>query len=551
MAQRDNTNSLILPGGSDDDARRRQNLLRRKLLSGRWLDELLARIDEHFDDVRSDVIGRPTMSRNLGRTVIRQMAVQYDQSPAERNEAKSTANDEILSAAHQAGIWQFGTRLQQRTLFIREGLRGMDVVGEGDRQRLLYRHVNLDQVWMEADPDDPDQPRRLIEGCRRTLEGKEQWTWNAWDISEDSPRYAVLKPKVIKDGQDPFEVADDITDQVYGPGARFEGANFKWLFADGRPFMPYTLYHAERTGHLYDSWEGIEVVDGTLDIATLWTFWLHNVKDASWPQRYVLNAILRGEAVSGGEAASDRKFEKYASVPADPSSIMQFFSDSMTAAHFGQWMPGSDPNSLELAISSFERNTAAHFNLTPSDFQTSGDAESGYALSIKRQAVREAQRRNEPQFRRGDEELLAKSAAMSNRAGITSGASEEGWELTYPSVPMSPEERRAAQERITAYKDLGMPASRIWQVQQLEQVDRDNALEILIQWQADEKDLEERLAQEGVGGEAELSPDEVASMRALIAAQRAPLPGELRGGDESGQGGAAPAAPKPPTTQQR
>ncbi len=515
----------ILPGDDTEEQRRRENLLRRRLLSGHWLDELTTRIAEHFDEARQRVMGRPTLSRNLARTVIRQLAVLYDQAPVERNETQSDANEQLLDLAHKAGVWEMGTRLQQRVLLVREGMREIATVGPEGGQRLLYRHVHLDRVWAESSSDDPDQPRRLIQARRRTIEGNVMWTWDAWDINPDAPRFAVLKPKTIQAGADPFQAADDLTDHpdVFDSGARFEGDAFRWRYADGEPFMPLVLYHAERTGDLFDSFEGIEMVDGTLDVATLWTFWLHCVKDAAWPQRYVLNAILRGESIDGAEG-----FEKFAKVAAVPSAIMQFFSSEMQAAVFGQWMPGADPNGLELAISSFERATAAQFNLSPSDFQASGSAESGYALSIKRQAVREAQRRFEPQFRRGDTELMRKTAAMANAAGIVSGASEDGWNFTYPALPMSPEERAAAKEKIESYSALGLQASKVWQVQQLEQVDRDNAMEIIVQWAKDEAELGERLAAEGAEAQPDLTPDEIASMRAMMAAQRAPLPATMQ-----------------------
>lgn len=515
-------------------------------MSGLWLDDLTTRIAEHFSEERQQVMGRPTLSRNLARTVIRQLAALYDQDPQARHDAGSSDNEALLDVIDKAGAWAMGTRLQQRTLLAREGLRAIATVGPQDDRRLLCRHVHLDRVWAEADADDPDQPARIIEAQRRTIDGKEQWTWDAWDLPGE--RFAVLKPRTIRDGEDPFQVADDLTahPDVFGAGARFEGAGFAWRYADGRPFLPYVLYHAERTGELFDSWEGVELIDATLDVAVLWTFWLHDVKDASWPQRYVLNAILRGASIDGGET-----FEKYAAVAADPSSIMQFFSSEMQAASFGQWMPGADPNSLELAISSFERATAAQFNLAASDFQTSGDAESGYALSIKRQAVREAQRRMRPQFARGDEELLAKSAALANRAGITRSASESDWQITYPALPMSPEERQAALDRIEALGKLGLQASRVWQVQQLEQVDRDNAMEIVVQWRRDEQELDERLAAEGGAAESDLTPDEVASMRAMLAAQRAPMPEAMRGGAPSGLPGNSNPGQTPGTGERR
>ena len=521
--QRTDTASVpILPGSPWDLNRRNENRVRRRLMSGTWLDEVLARIAEHFDPVRQQVLGRPTLARNLARTVTRQLAVLYDQAPQARHEDGDDRVKGWLDEMARAGLWTMAPRHQQRTILVREGLRGFDLAGPPEARRIVLCSPPADLIYAEAG-DDPGAPALLVEARRAPRGVRSEWVWHIWDVRDAAtPTYSVRRPKSAKDGDEALR-ADDLTEEVLG--GRFVGPAYPFRYADGQPFIPRVLYHAERTGSLWDPWEGQEIVDGAFDVAMLWTFWLHCVKDASWPQRWVINAILRGSSTEGSEG-----FERFRAVPADPGAILQFYEREGMGAHIGQWLPGADPNALEMAIASFERATAIQFDLAPADFEQTGSPQSGYAIAIKRSAAREAQRRMEPQFRAGDVALLGMLAAASNRLHGT-GLPEEGWSITYPALPWSADERATGVERIKAAKEAEVPVSALWKIQQLEGVGRDEAIELYRGWLRDGQE------------EADLREDIAPAPEMLSPHERAIIEQVRRG---AATGGAAGMTPTPP-----
>lgn len=517
----DQSSVPVLPGASWDVNRRDENRVRRRLISGTWLDEVIGRIAEHFDPVRQQVLGRPTLARNLARTVVRQLAVLYDQQPQARHEDGDERAEAWLDDMARVGLWTLGPRHQQRTLLVREGLRGFDVAGPPDARRLILCSPPADLVYAESGDDDPGQPALLVEARRAPPAAavQSEWVWHVWDLRDPAaPTYSVRRPKSVKDGDAALR-ADDLTEAVVG--GRFDGDAYPFRFSDGRPFIPRVLYHAERTGALWDPWEGQEIVDGAFDVAMLWTFWLHCVKDASWPQRWVINAILRGASGEGSEG-----FERFRAVPADPGAVMQFYEREGTGGQIGQWLPGADPNALEMAIASFERATAIQFDLAPADFEQTGSPQSGYAIAIKRSAAREAQRRMEPQFREGDEALLGMLAAASNRLHQTS-LPEEGWSVTYPALPWSADERATGAERIKAAQEAEVPVSELWKIQQLEGVGRDEAIEIYRGWLRDRQDEGEIRRAESPPGPEMLSPQERAFLEQIRRGAPPPAPGTM------------------------
>jgi hypothetical protein len=166
---------------------------------------------------------------------------------------------------------------------------------------------------------------------------------------------------------------------------------------------------------------------------------------------------------------------------------MQFATaDAMQSAQMGQWDPAVDPERLEVAVSSFERGTAAHFDLSTGDFQKQS-AESGYAIALKRQSVREAQTRMRPQFEAGDVELLSKGAALSNVKGLNGSTQlpETGWRVAYKRLPMSEEERRGAADLIDALSKTGIKPSPVWALQRMLGIERAEAQDIMEQWADD------------------------------------------------------------------
>lgn len=402
-----------LPGDSVENSRRESARLRLRLLNGDWFDDLLAHLAQHFDPVRERVIGRPDYSTNLFESVINQLSVLYDRPPVLRHEDEvgaARASDLLTSA----GWWALGTQLQRFTLGCREAFVRPALVRDGTA--LLLRVVTPDCVSAEADPQEPDLPIRFTEARVRTVGGEDVWCHDRLDISDpDAPTYVVIREH---DGA-------DVTAEVLGT----TGWPAELRDSSGAPVMPYATYHAKRTGQLWNWRTGSEVADGTLTVAVLWTWWLHNFRDASWAQRWTLDASVRGSSLVGAGKS------QAATVTTDPSSVMQFSSDGDRAA-IGQWNPSIDPLTLGTALAEFEGRLLVHFGLSPGDVQrTEGSAQSGYSITLQRTAVREQQRRYAPQFERGDQHLLRVVSALTR--GTPQAIPEDGWSISYPGPPKS------------------------------------------------------------------------------------------------------------------
>tara|TARA_R110000803_G_scaffold41845_2_gene89887 strand:- start:823 stop:2412 length:1590 start_codon:yes stop_codon:yes gene_type:complete len=486
-----------LPGDNDAEVMRQQQRERRNVLEGKWLDSLIDELSQQFVGVRQMVMGKPTMARNLARTIYRQLSALYDQPPeighhdAHDSDEAHEAVETYSAQLNRARLWQMGTRLQQRTLFIREGCMAVDIIEDNGVPRLAFRDVPVDYLYIEASVDDPARPALLMEAVPRVMistdsTGKvtrtKRWTLDSFDLRGDVPEFRVLLPG---GGSDPVDITKTIFPEMPEGGFTGDAYPFRWTQGDraGSPYIPHVIYHAEATGRIWDAWSGIEALEATKIVAVLWTFWLHAVRDASWAQRWTVNAHLRGGSLEG----DDKDFTRHANVPADPSSIMQFATgDPMQSAQMGQWDPAVDPERLEVAVSSFERGTAAHFDLSTGDFQKQS-SESGYAIALKRQSVREAQARMRPQFEAGDVELLAKGAALSNVRGLNGETQlpEDGWRVAYKRLPMSEEERRGASDLIDSMAKLGIKPSPVWALQRMLGIERAEAQDIMKQWTED------------------------------------------------------------------
>ena len=162
------------------------------------------------------------------------------------------------------------------------------------------------------------------------------------------------------------------------------------------------------------------------------------MKSASWPQRYAV-----GVRPAGGFVADSGQNMAY--IPTDPASLLNFEPSTDANPILGQFEPGSDPVSLGEAIRAYSADLSMDFGISETDLaRLGGSPRSGYAISLSREGVRNAQRRAEPQFMRGDLETLAKIAAFWNRAVPGAALPETGWELAYPGAPMGSEEKNQA-----------------------------------------------------------------------------------------------------------
>jgi len=415
---------------SEDAARRDAVRRAERLMRGRWLPDLELHMAQHFDPVRERIVGKPDTGTNAMRSIVRQLSAMYDRGVVLRHDSEQAESMGTMLMA-DAGWASIGTQVQRMTLAAREWLVRPSLSERG----LLLRQVSPAMVVAEASPDDPDQPWRLTEARVRTGPDGPDWYWDVLDVSDPAaPTYRVLLAKDRSDASDLF---------IGGPR---EGGAYPFRDDAGAPVLPYALYHAERTGDLWSWADGLEAIESTLTIAVLWSWWLHSVRDSAWAQRYTVDAALRSAAPSGSGLNTS------ASVTTDPSSVMQFRTDGESPG-VGQWNPPVDPLTLGTALSEYEQRILAQYDISPAAAQRA-EGSSGYAIALRHDAIRQAQRRMEPQFRRADEQLLRAVGAVTR--GTPLAIPSDGWSLTYPGPERTAGELEASVERWQRLIDAGL-----------------------------------------------------------------------------------------------
>lgn len=430
-----------LPNHSDEH-RREHSRLRRRILEGWWRTDLDARIAEFFQPGTAERLGYRDQTRNLFRSIVDQMSRLYGKPPTvEHPDSNEDKVADFADKVRSAELWPVLGRNQRQVVGMRESLVRVGYVQE---EGLQFRVVPADMVWAAASPDLPNDPNVVVEARIRTMEkrGKteELWTWDVLDLREE-PSYRVVLPE----GAD-LSKATDITERVLG--GTFSGSDYPYI-VDGSPVLPYVLYHAEGGGDgLWDAWTGKETVEATLTVATLWTFWNYCVRDASHPIRGLANGTIRGTTTKGQSNRASRR-----EVAADPTTMLMIDSEGVGSVQALQWSAGSDPERLQMAIDAYEQRSLVSAGISPADIQQTGSA-SGYAISLKREAVRERQQALMPQMETGDRRVLALAAALCNRYDGESFP-ESGWNLRYSQIPLTTEERQARIAEARAGLELG------------------------------------------------------------------------------------------------
>lgn len=410
--------------------------LRRRLLYSQFSADLDSRIRQAVGNVKADAWKPLDLTANPYLSIWQQTAVLYDVAP----EVVTVAGSEpVLSALTESGAWALMQRVQRDTLGLREMLLRVAATAEGD---LIVRPVFPDMVQVDVDPGDPACPVRIKEWLFDPDLG---WIRHVYDIRDPmAPFYAAF----AADGT-------DVSAQVLG--GDFTGAAYPFRLATGEPILPWVLYHASETGCVWDPYTMREVVEGSLMLGVYLTFFGHVLRDASWPQRYVIGArVLGADTVDGeGNVLVGRR-----EVVTDPATLLEMEMDPTFTGQplVGQWNASADPEKLLTSISMYERRILTLAGIQAPDVtRTDSDIRSGYSLAVSREQVRTLQRVYEPQFRRGDLRLLAVSAALLNRATGAAYAEEEAaYRVTYCGLPKSPQEVLAELAEIKARTDAGL-----------------------------------------------------------------------------------------------
>lgn len=425
------------------------------MLYGCWTEHLREVVYKAAGTKRADAWKMVDISANVFRSAMAQVSVQYDRRPFVLH--TDPAGGQLAARVAEARLWDRMRRVQRDTLGMREGLIRVDVATKPTAlraagPRLQFRQVFADLVSASTSPWEPDRPTQLREAIQRTdpATGDTVWTWEEWDVRPgQEPSVRVVAADMRTDISARYLRRADGSP---APEGGLRGKEFGWRDPSGAPFAPYVVHHAEIASELWDPYEGRELVAGALNIALMWSFWGHIVRNAAWRQRYGIGVRPQSAPGVKGEGDAARSV-----ITGDPATIWMFEADGDTGqAMLGTLEQSADPQAVADAILLYERRIAAFAGISPSDVQrVAGDPRSGFALAISRDGLREAQARYEATFRAGDLEVLAMSSALLSAAG---GGNYPmlGYSIEYQTLPRTTEELRAEQEVILAQLDRGL-----------------------------------------------------------------------------------------------
>lgn len=435
----DHTLHLPVPGDQTEAARVAHQRLRRRMLYGLWREDLLARMRKNLGNVRAEAIGEPDMSANPFESTCSEAAALYDRIPR-IHQADAASLEAMRGWTSEAMLYPLMARVERDTL----GMREMFVRAQVDLRmglpHVTYHPVFPDMAMPRPDPGDPSRPIELREYVARPDPrdpSKSIWTLDRWDV-EDVPVHQVLD----------VEGQADLSEHYGLPAGGLRGADYPFIRADGRPILPYATYHAAITGQLLDPYYRQELIQGTLNVGVLWTFFAHCVRAASWPQRWISGGFIAGASPQDGIRR----------VVADPATILEILQDPSFEGQVsaGQWGSASDPKAVAEAIGIYERRFTGYVEIGSEFWKTSADPRSGVALTLDRTGRIEAQRRYSPLFAPVDAELLAITAVGVNRAVGAPLVSESGWRVEHLALPAPLEQRRADREEVLAMLDKGL-----------------------------------------------------------------------------------------------
>lgn len=441
----------LTPDSAEDIDRWGHSALRWRMLYGRWREDLRKAIQEAVGTQRQKAFRVVDLSGNIFRAAGDAVCTVYDRGGTLHQDGDAVENLDLLAAWNRSGWWSQMPQFQRDVWGLRDGFLRFDVLKEGNVGSLRFRPVAPHLTVARGTFEHPDQPVYFKEArCRTPLAGGDaEWVWDEIDVSGSTPAFRVLD----SGGND---VTGDYIDRKGKP--ELIGKDFPWLEAPGDEsswVMPIVAYHASITNRMFDPYALREVVDGTIVTGILWSFFVHCVKSASWPQRW-----MRNVKVVSGSVPDDHPGAQ--SVITDPATVLQLedhanpHATGQAQGQVGQWGAGAEPDKLEASISAYERRIVGLAGINPADVtRISGDPRSGYALAVTRSAQREAQRRFKPIFQRSDELLVNQVARLWNGRGLTTAPTDH-WRIAYKPIPLSPEEEKATREKWRELIELGL-----------------------------------------------------------------------------------------------
>jgi hypothetical protein len=431
--------------------------------TGAWKSDAEKRLREFFNDETWEFLPEAVIAFNAALALWTQTATLFDEPVA--THAMGQPLDDVAKAALSLDLlWV----QQQETLELVRAMNDAFVLRTWDaaKRRVRYTPVSPDFIDAEPSPDDPSQPNLVRHDQMRTVGDACVWCRDTWDFrNPKAPTFAIMAYGRTDDGQDTWT---DVTTTVMPEVAALPGRWPMWSTPPQKPIdappewmpppehnygeaiWPWTAYHSRVGCGLFDPLRGREVADGTLDAAVLWTFLFAGARDASFVQRWLMDAELAAKNAAGK-----------AYVPANPMMVMMLRStitDRPGAA--GQWAPAIDVEKFSQMIGGFVATLALFAGLSGSDVSVASSGlsrVSGVAIEVSRDGRRKIERKMIPPMRLGDQHNLAGAAMLSNAyAGTQLPTDPESFGVVYGATPRTLAEIQAEVQEVTTLTDAGL-----------------------------------------------------------------------------------------------
>lgn len=430
-----------------DAERRLETARKRRILDGKWRLDLQRHLGETLGVVRSENLGRISIAVNLAKNVCEQIgSVLYEDEPTIKNdEADPTEYVEMLE---RLGVWSLAQRQGFYIYGLRESAYRVDWASDASEPRLEI--VTPEALEVETADDDPQKllvVRQMQLRMDPTTKKMGEF-WMVWDLPRGE-RYlldASMTPRPDVVATEPLAV---------------------W---EGEPFLPWVLYHAAPTGHVWSPWGLEELFSAAFDVGVLWNSYHNGMRDASWKQKYALNVRL---------ASPVNVREGTASVATTPTSVLLWESIDGQAGELGVLDTAFDVKAYGESVLTYQRTVIASLGLHPDDIEQTA-AESGYAVSLKRSAQRRMAEALEPMYRHGDLQLLALIAKVCNVYGGTAYP-VDGWRIDYAHRADSVAEQAEKFEYHRKLVEAGLMSKSEWLRETYSNMSEDDAMKRLVE----------------------------------------------------------------------
>lgn len=257
----------------------------------------------------------------------------------------------------------------------------------------------IDALWLQAvapcdlqvlyASDDPREPT-VIWHRRRRLDSSGQMVdaEDVYDLSD--PERPVYVSRRVMGG--------DVIMGTAGP-LEYVGEAYPWRAPDGRPYHRIVIQGDPR-----NPFDTAQLVDGSLSVSVLWSWWKAGVRDASYPQRSAIGLELDHQGSDDGAGTG----VGMAGALAAPSTVLrwrQAHPDVPGMLH--QWGPGFDPEITGRAVRDYEALLLASNGLPMSMEGTGGDP-----AALEEERLADRIRSTLDETRRSDAIVLTRCAWM-------------------------------------------------------------------------------------------------------------------------------------------